>query len=73
MKSKRFRILFVYSVIALLVITYTVTKNDKKDYKYTYMNPSTYTMGKSNDCYSSNYYHYCEVNGKHIIVEEYWY
>lgn len=67
------KLLISYIIVALLLIAYSITKTDNITYKYTYMNPSQNTMGKSNKCRASNFYYYCEVNGQEIMVEEYWY
>lgn len=69
----RKRLLICYIVVALLVIAYSITKTDNITYKYTYMNLSQNTMGKSNKCYVSNSYYFCEFNGQQIRVEEFYY
>ena len=67
------RLLISYVIVALLVIVYSITKTDNITYKYTYMNPSRNTMGKSNKCYVNNSYYFCEFNGQQIRVEEFYY
>lgn len=69
----RTKILISYVFIALLVIAYSITKTDHITYKYTYMNPSQNTMGKSNNCYVNNSYYFCKFNGQQIRVEEFYY
>lgn len=65
------------SIIVMLfgiVLSYLIyEKETNKEYKYTYMNPTKNTIGKSHNCYSDDRFNYCYIGKKRIIVEEYWY
>lgn len=69
----RKKILISYVFVALLVTAYSLTKSDKISYKFTYINQTQNTMGKSNKCYVNNSYYFCEFNGQKIRVEEFYY